>query len=98
MIKWKNVDELSDGHGVLFIYLPIKKAVAFVEGYEWLHGDPENVVVELLKNSSDLFKEYNLDGIFVTKKVKDTINYFLNNKDTQDGKYINEYFRVWFNA
>ena len=98
MIEWKKVNELSDGHGVLFIYLPIKKAVAFVEGYEWFHGTPKNVVVEILENSSVLFENFNVDGNNVIINAKDTVKYFLNNKCTQNGKFVNEYFRVWFNA
>ena len=98
MIEWKKVNELSDGHGVLFIYIPIKKAVAFVEGYEWFHGNPKNVVVEILENSSVLFEKFNVDGDYVIKHAKDTVKYFLNNKGIQNGKFVNEYFCVWFNA
>jgi len=98
LIEWKKVDELSDSHGVMFIYLPIKKAVAFIEGYEWFHGNSKNVVVEILGNSHDLFIKYNLDVNCVINNAKDTVIYFLSHKNIQNGKFVNEYFRVWFNA
>lgn len=98
MINWRNVDKLSNGHGVLFIYKPINKPVAFINGYKWLNDKPDFIDVELLNNNSILFQEYKLDGKSIIKKAKATVNYFLNNKETQNGKFENEDFRVWFNA
>ena len=97
-IEWKSVDELSDGHGVLLIYLPIEKSVAFVEGYEWFHGTKSHAVVELLKRGSNIFISFNIDGESVINSAKDTITYFLNNKEMQNGNFCNEHFSFWFNA
>jgi hypothetical protein len=99
MINWRNVDKLSNGHGILFIYKPINKPVAFIKGYKWLKDyKPDYIDVELLNNNSILFEENKLDGKSIIKKAKDTVNYFLNNKEAQNGKFENEDFRVWFHA
>lgn len=98
MINWRNVDKLSNGHGVLFIYKPINKPVAFIKGYKWLNDNPDSIDVELLDNNSFLFKECKLEEKSIIKKAKNTVTNFLNNKETQNGEFENENFRVWFNA
>jgi hypothetical protein len=98
VINWRSVDKLSNGHGVLFIYKPINKPVAFIKGYKWLNDNPDSIDVELLNNNSFLFKKYKFDEKSIIKKAKDSITYYLNNNETQNGEFENEYFRVWFNA
>jgi hypothetical protein len=97
-IDWKSVDELSNGHGVLIIYLPIKKSVAFIDGYGWYHGTTNHVIVELLKNDSNFFKSEDINGHSILEKAKDTIVVFLNNKNNYNGNFQKDHFGVWFNA
>ena len=96
VIEWKNVDSLSDGHGVLFIYIRLKKAIAFIVGYEWLHGRPGKVTVETLRKNSPIFSQDNVNGGIAIEGVKRTVVRFLERKKCSPIR--SKDYRVWFNG
>lgn len=97
-IKWEKVNELSDGHGILFIHKAIDKSVAFLVGYEWLHGAPYQVTVEIIKKNH-LSKEHStLDINKIIDETKNTIQLFIKNKGLKDNRSSEDQVRVWWNA
>jgi hypothetical protein len=97
-IEWETVKELSDGHGVLFIHNEIKKPIAFLVGYKWLHEEPDKVTVEILQDEF-LFKvnpTININRII--GETKRTIRLFIKNKSMEDYGSGKEQVRVSYNA
>ena len=96
IIEWKNVDVLSDGHGVIFIHISSNKAVAFIDGYEWYHGRSEKVVVETLKTDSPILAKNNIDADAIIRGVRSAVKIFIKNKKLS-GR-TNNTFKAWFNG
>lgn len=97
-IEWEKVKELSDGHGVLFIHNEIKKPIAFLVGYKWLHEEPDKVTVEILQDEVLLKASQTLNIKSIIGETKGEIRLFIKNKvikkcDSGEGQV-----RVWYNA
>jgi hypothetical protein len=97
-IEWEKVKELSDGHGVLFIHNEIKKPIAFLVGYKWLHEEPDKVTVEILQDEFLLKVSQTLNIKKIIVETKREIRLFIKNKvikkyDSSEGPV-----RVWYNA
>ena len=97
-IKWIIVNELSDGHGVLFIHNAVDKAVAFLVGYYWLHGAPCNVNVEILNNNYISIEDLSVDIKKIVDETKNTIRLFIKNKGIKEDSSIDGQVRAWWNA
>ncbi len=97
-IEWEKVKELSDGHGVLFIPATIDKPIAFLLGYEWFHGEPDKVTVEILQDDC-LFKEnISLDINNIIDETNRSIRLFIKSKGLRGCGSREAKVRVWYNA
>jgi hypothetical protein len=97
-IEYEKVDELSDGHGVLFIHTAIDKPIAFLVGYKWLHGEPSKIKVEILPENH-LYKEYpTLDIDNIIYETQKGIRLFIKNKGSKKVYFRGNRVRVWYNA
>jgi hypothetical protein len=97
-IEWEKVKELSDGHGVLFIHTTINKPIAFLVGYEWLHGTPNQVTVEILRNDFLLEANPTLNVNRIIEETKGAIRLFVKNKVIKECDSSEGHVRVWYNA
>jgi hypothetical protein len=97
-IEWEKVKELSDGHGVLFIHNEIKKPIAFLVGYKWLHEEPDKVTVEILQDDFLFKSNPSLDINKIIDETKRAIRLFIKNKSIIDHGSGKEQVRVWYNA
>jgi hypothetical protein len=97
-IKWKIVDELSGGHGVLFRHKYVDASIAFLVGYKWLHGDPYQVTVEILEKDvlSRKCISANIDKIL--DETKRVVRVFIKNKGSKDIFSKESYVSTWYNA
>ena len=59
--------------------------VAFLDGYEWLHGDPETVTVYIKRISDPIFANVNAQEII--DEVKSAIKIFIKDKGWSYGKF-----------
>jgi hypothetical protein len=95
-VRWQEVEDLSNknlGDGVQFYMLGKEgqiEPLAFLEGYEWYHGSPEEVVIEIRKASE--FKNQ-----AIIKDVKNDIEAALN-EDRLWQRKISSLVYAWFNA
>ena len=97
-IKWKIVDELSDGHGVLFRHKYVDAFIAFLVGYKWLHGDPYQVTVEILEKGI-LSKEcISADIDSILDETKRAVRIFVKNKGSKDMVSEENYVSTWYNG
>jgi hypothetical protein len=97
-IKWKTVNELSDGHGVLFINKSVDASIAFLIGYKWLHGDPYQATVEILDRYF-LSKKYpTVDIDIILDETKRAVRIFIRNKGSKDMASEENNVFTWYNA
>jgi hypothetical protein len=94
-VIWKETEEWPPccGHGVEFHSPNIKVndlLFAFLDGYEWYHGSPEEVVIIIRK--ADLFSDHK----FLTT-AKKLIEEALESGRLNHGK-LSPQVQAWFNA
>jgi hypothetical protein len=94
-VIWKETEEWppSCGHGVEFHSPNINargSLLAFLDGYEWYHGSPEEIVIIIRK--ADLF----FDQKFLNR-AKILIEQALESGQLKHGK-LSPQIQAWFNA
>jgi hypothetical protein len=97
-IKWKKVDELEDGHGVLFRHKYVDASIAFLVGYKWLHGDPYQVTVEILEKDILSEKYPSADIDIILDETKKEVRIFVKNKGSKDMDSKENYVSTWYNG
>jgi hypothetical protein len=97
-IKWKKVEELENGHGVLFRHKYVDASIAFLVGYKWLHGDPYQVTVEILEENvlSKKYPSADIDSIL--DETKRAVRIFVKNKGSMGMVREESYVSPWYNA
>ena len=95
-VLWEETEELLEegfGHGVEF-YIKDEEGnrelVAILEGYEWYHGSPKEVLIKMHKGSE-------LKNPKVFKDIRRDIEKALNEKRIQQGQ-ISSLVYAWLNA
>jgi hypothetical protein len=64
-IVWREVDELSNGHGVNICYLRDDDSLttlAFVVGYAWRHGTSSRAEVQVLRDTAPAWASTGTDA------------------------------------
>ena len=95
LIHWKEWEQIPEGfgHGVEFHTdsSPRKETlIAFLDGYDWLHGKPKSVPICIRKADLQYSPRF-------LRKVKTRIEIALKSGTLKDG-YLGEHLYAWFNA
>ncbi len=91
-VEFKNFSRRF-GHGVEFYTSepkPGDKPLAFLDGYEWLHGDPETVEIMIRTPDSDFDADFH--AVF-----RQTIERCMTSGGLNHGRLSSSVF-AWFNA